>query len=154
MENTIINISGYSVIVDREDYEKVMQKGPWRRHGTTGNIYFSHAYGYKPEFIYLHRMLIDAPRGKLVDHVNGDTLDNRKENLRVCTKSENSRNQKGRAVSGLKGAYFHKKNQKWHSSIRVGTKTINLGYFDTAEEAHRAYCKAAKEHYGEFARFA
>lgn len=91
---------------------------------------------------------------KRLDHRNGDRADNRLSNLREASPSQNAINAKLRAdnTSGLKGAFFHKPRRKWLSAIRVNGRQIHLGYFDTAEAAHSAYCAAAREHYSEFAR--
>lgn len=106
-----------------------------------------------------HRVAVAMADGKWpelpVDHKNRRKANNRRRNLRVCTHEQNMRNQ-GKKSSGknpLKGAYFHSRRGKWHSSICVNYKQIYLGYFDTAEAAHAAYRSAAKIHHGAFANF-
>lgn len=91
-----------------------------------------------------------------VDHRDGVRANNRWENLRPATRSENLRNMRLRSDnrSGLKGAHYRPSRGKWQSSIRVGNRTIRLGSFDSAEAAHAAYCEAAKKYFGEFARAA
>lgn len=104
--------------------------------------------------VRMHRLIMSAGPGMVVDHRDGDTLNNRRSNLRVCTASENSCNR--HAVwsgSGLKGAFFHRSSGLWRSSIVVRHETHYLGYFKTAEEAHAAYCAAALRLHGEFANF-
>ncbi len=88
-----------------------------------------------------------------IDHVNGDKGDNRIANLREANHSQNMQNQgkNSRNTSGLKGAYWDKSRGKWLSLIGSGGKYRHLGRFDTAEEAHDAYCRAAAEMHGEFA---
>ncbi|WP_375414399.1 HNH endonuclease [uncultured Bradyrhizobium sp.] len=98
----------------------------------------------------------EVPNG-LVDHENRDTDDNRIENLRLATFSENARNRKCSALSttGLKGAarFNSPKNAKrFRSTITIDGRRIHLGQFDTAEEAHKAYAKKAAELHGEFVR--
>lgn len=90
-----------------------------------------------------------------VDHINGDPLDNRFANIREASDTQNKQNSRTRKDnrSGIKGAFFHKQTRKWASAIRLNGKSKYLGLFETAEDAHAAYCKAAKELYGEFARF-
>lgn len=90
----------------------------------------------------------------LLDHENGDGTDNRIRNLREATFTQNHANRKyqGKNPSGLKGAFFHKKGQRWTSRIGVNGELLHLGMFDTPEEAHAAYMVAAEKHFGEFAR--
>lgn len=98
----------------------------------------------------------EEPDG-MVDHINGDRLDNRIENLRIADYSQNSANARrhSRNTSGFKGASkVLKKGRwtgRWQASITVRNKQMNLGYFDTAEQAHEAYLDAARKHHGEFA---
>jgi hypothetical protein len=105
----------------------------------------------------IHRQILglNFQDGKIVDHINGDKLDNRRENLRVCTAGENSRNQKinKRNTSGFKGVCFSKAGNKWMARIKVNWINKYLGLFDTPEQAHAAYCVAATALHGEFARF-
>jgi hypothetical protein len=91
----------------------------------------------------------------LIDHKDGDPLNNRPENLRVCTQSQNLQNKKSNkkgTKSGLKGA--HLLNGYWAAHIKLDGKQTHLGYFSTPEEAHEAYVAAANENFGEFARAA
>lgn len=90
----------------------------------------------------------------LIDHKNGDGTDNRIDNLRESTFTENHANRKhqGQNASGLKGAFFHKRANRWTSRIGVNGKLLHLGMFDTPEDAHAAYVAAAEKHFGEFAR--
>lgn len=80
----------------------------------------------------------------LIDHINGDTKDNRLVNLRLSTATQNMQNAKSKK-EGLRGAFFHKGTKKWQASIR-----LHLGTYDTAEEAALAYEAAAKELHGKF----
>jgi len=86
------------------------------------------------------------PSGE-IDHINGDRADNRICNLRLATRKQNAANMRGYASSGFKGAYYDKRRSKWFSAIG---KTF-LGYFQSPEDAHAAYCMEAQERYGEFA---
>lgn len=102
--------------------------------------------------IYLHRQLMDAPPDKLVDHINGDPLDNRRENLRLTDDVGNGRNARrySRCASGLKGVHQDTPG-RWRARITFSGKTWTLGTFDSAESAARAYDAAARERFGEFA---
>jgi hypothetical protein len=103
-----------------------------------------------------HRLIWKLVTGKdpvcQIDHINLDKGDNRFANLREADFSTNQRNTRARAQSGLKGAHWNRFRGYWQSALRMRGKTINLGRFETAEEAHAAYCEAAKRYYGEFVR--
>ncbi len=89
-----------------------------------------------------------------IDHMNLDRADNRFENLREATHSQNMANGRRRSnnTSGLKGAHWRKRNRRWQAQIRVAGRKKHLGYFDTPEEANAAYREAATQHFGKFAR--
>jgi hypothetical protein len=108
--------------------------------------------------LLLHRHLMDAKPGEFVDHANGDTLDNRRSNLRICTKRQNQQNSRKRRTYGgkptknrLKGAH-PTESGRWHAKIKHHGRDIYLGTYDTEEQAHSAYFTAAKRLQGEFAR--
>ena len=90
-----------------------------------------------------------------IDHIDGNGLNNRIENLRDATLFENARNRgpQRNSKSGIKGVYWHVASGRWQAKIQHYGKGKNLGYYATPEEAREAYCKAAKELHGEFARF-
>jgi hypothetical protein len=141
-------------IVDDEDFEYLNQY-TW---SLDGRGYPKRAIaGTGGRTVFMHRELMKVTefgREKIIDHINGDPLDNRRGNLRICTSVENARNK--RTIAGKdapKGAYWHKRDKKWNSRIWDGKRNLHLGTFDTAEEAHAAYCAAALEMYGEFANF-
>ena len=92
--------------------------------------------------IRVHEVVVGkAPVGLETDHINRNKLDNRKSNLRFITHADNLRNRNGWSKSKLKGADLDKsrKNRQWKSEIRIYGKKYCLGYFETAEQAHRAY---------------
>lgn len=100
--------------------------------------------------IYLHRYITKAPDGIQVDHINGDRLDNRSKNLRVCTNKQNNRN-KGPQKGKYKGVHWSKTSKRWVAQITKNYKVRHLGCFMTAEAAALAYNEAAKELHGEYA---
>jgi len=104
----------------------------------------------------LHRLIADCPEGMMVDHINGNTLDNRRSNLRVCTHAENMRNRKihKNNKSGFKGVYLDRITGKWKAQIRNNRKRFYLGSYETPEEASKAYLDAAERLHGEFFRAA
>lgn len=102
--------------------------------------------------VYLHRLIMNAPKGIVVDHINGDTLDNRKPNLRLCSHKENIRNQRTHPDKWQKyrGVDFMKAKNKFRARITSDGNEHHLGVFDTAEEAFTAYRAASKKIFGNF----
>lgn len=107
----------------------------------------------KGRAFYLHRFLMEAGPGMIVDHINGDTFDNRRANLRFVTHQQNMANSKRRRHNTMyKGVQIRCDGKKWVARIQVDRKMIHLGSFLTPEDAARAYDKAAILHFGEYAR--
>ena len=151
-------LSDKVAIVDDEDYEKVVEavgRGKWYAHDNGGaKDYAMNGCSDKS----IHRVVMDAPKGMDVDHINGDPLDNRKQNLRICTRAQNSQNKKLRcdSKSGFKGVWERAPGRYLAYIGDPGTaypkkRRIRLGTYPTAEEAARAYDAKAKELFGEFA---
>ncbi len=129
--------------------------------------WYSNAAGYfirqfrtpdKQYFILLHRQVIGAKKGDIVDHINGDRCDNRRNNLRFVTSLQNCLNRGGNSTYGnntpssrYKGVSWDKKNKKWKSTIAVAKKTIHLGLYENEIMAVKVYNKKAKELFGEYA---
>jgi hypothetical protein len=143
---------GYEAIIDVEDTVIVGGMNWYVKVGTHSNYAIRSEKKFR---VYMHRLILNAPDNLHVDHVNGNGLDNRKSNLRVVTVSQNQHN-RGLQVnnkSGYKGVTWYGRTGKWMAQIQSLNTYKCLGYFDTAEDAHNAYCEAAKELHGEFARF-
>jgi hypothetical protein len=144
---------GLFALVDDEDFEKVSAfKWSASTHKTP---YAIRSFGPKNhrQFEYMHRFIVGADPNLDVDHENGNTLDNRKENLRIASRSDNMKNRNHSVIakSGFRGVYAKKGAGKpWYARIVKYGKVKHLGYFYTAEEAAKAFDKAAKEIYGEF----
>ena len=102
---------------------------------------------------WLHREIMNCPAGMFVDHINGDSMDNRRENLRICTSKQNSQNQKRRInnTTGVKGVFFNKFGS-YVVTIRDNGKAKYLGSFKTLDEATTVRREAELRCYGEFAR--
>lgn len=114
--------------------------------GINGKSYMAHRLAW----LYVH----GVPPKDQIDHINGDRSDNRIANLREANNFENRRNSKVRkdSKSGFKGVFWRAKKQKWMACIGYNYSQVHLGYFETAEEAHAAYCAASKKYHGRFAR--
>lgn len=121
------------------------------------------AYGYaarsavvdgKRGVIYMHRLILNAPKGTDVDHIDGNRVNNSRRNLRLCTRLENLQNSKKRdgTASRHKGVDWLSANHKWRARIRHHGKTITLGCFATEGEAALAYNEAAINLFGPFAK--
>jgi len=147
-----LEIKGIEAIVDDEDLE-ILRAFPWQRVKAK-KVYFQARIN--GQLVYLHRLLTNATKGLEVDHINGNTLDNRKSNLRLCTSKENRRNQALRRdnLAGLKGVSMDKRRMvlKFTARIKTDSGTIYLGGYKTPEEAHAAYCEASKKYHGDFGR--
>lgn len=106
------------------------------------------------ERIRMHRLIMNTPKGMETDHINLNRLDNRKCNLRICTRAQNAANRLAQrnSSSGIKGVRKRKDCNTWESSIQFNRKSIHIGDFDSEKQATEAYYKKAIELYGEFAR--
>lgn len=140
---------GKRAIVDDEDYEE-LSKCKWYAYTDGYNWYAGHKVNKR--IASMHRTVMKTSPDMETDHINGDGLDNRKSNLRVCKKSENKLNLKKYRTntSGYKGVCWYPQTNKWKAQIQVNKKHIALGYFFSKEDAYKAYCDASKELHGEF----
>lgn len=102
--------------------------------------------------IPLHRLVLQAKKDDVVDHIKHNTVDNRKSQLRIVTRSQNSINAQIRSnnKSGITGVYFYPKTQKWTAEIKVNKKKIFLGYFQNMEDAVKARKEAEETYHGEY----
>ena len=111
--------------------------------------------GGKVEQIYMHREILAAPRGVMVDHENGNGLDNRRGNIRLCSTGQNQHNRaanRGGMASRFKGVTWHNRLGKWIARVSAGGHRRHLGVFGDEIEAAKAYDDAARVLHGEFAR--
>lgn len=155
--NAIIPLTrGLVTLVDKSD-RALVEQSRWKARPATstggGSCGFyackSRSDGGKDTTIYLHRFLMGATRGQIVDHINGDKLDNRRANLRFCTASENASNRAFTSASGFRGV--HRRQFRWVALITVSGSRFRIGSFATAQEAAKAYDAAAQQHFGRYA---
>lgn len=148
---------GFITFVSEAGYEKV-KDFKWCAHKMRRRIYATR-YGPRANsksgpLIYMHRVLLDAPKGMQVDHINGNGLDNREENLRVVSNAQNQqafqRKRRG-CASIFRGVTWHKCLKKWMAKIEYRSRTVYLGVFEFEQDAARAYNEAAKNFFGAFA---
>jgi hypothetical protein len=159
---------GKFIIVDAEDYPGLIDSN-WMYVAAHGCEYArrlatpaeSVSLGFPRKWgnVFVHREILGLLpcelAGMRVDHVDGNGLNNRRSNLRICTNSQNSMNRRpirNKRYTSFKGIYFEPERLLWVAAIQVNGKTIKLGRFRQEEEAARAYDQAAKQHFGEFAR--
>lgn len=143
----------FTTLLDNEDFNRVKDSGKWCVVIKRGRPYFQKRVDYTKEtrgrIVELHRWLMGEPEGMYVDHIDGNTLNNSRTNLRVCTNAANIRNGRIRTnnTSGNTGVRQPRgPGTKWEARIRVNYKIIILGFFDTFEEAVGAR-KAAEKTY-------
>lgn len=144
---------GLTTLVDEEDFNSLNLYHWCAIDNGSGNF-----AAFNAGLGFLHRYITNCPKDKVVDHINNNSLDNRKENLRICTISQNNMNQRKSSIvkytSRFKGVCYDsygKRTKRWKASVRYNNKTYNLGYFSTEEEAAREYNKEAFRLFGKFA---
>lgn len=140
-------------MVSNGDLQKIQGRN-WRHSSMTNSGKFYARRFEKGGYVLLHRLLMGLPNGdkRTVDHINGDSLDNRRENLRICTAKENSWNRrKTNSVLGYFGVSNGNGPNQYVSKFRHDGKNVYVGTFDTAIEAAYEYNKVAKKLRGEFA---
>ena len=147
---------GRFTIFDAEDY-KLVSPYIWTWNGTyvVRNVRSRDEFGkIHVTSVRMHREIMSAPKGYVVDHINGNPLDNRKCNLRIATIAENSRNRNASKSnkSGYKGVYFNTGKGKFDAAITFERKKIFLGRFSCPKEAARVYNEACVKYFGEFAK--
>jgi len=148
--------NGQFAIVDGADFDAIVRLSRvWTAIDSNGKTYaaFISKSDGKTKTDYMHRVLMNAPSELTVDHINGNSLDNRRQNLRLATRAQNMQNAgaNSRNTSGYKGVHWLAAASKWQARIRHNGKRIHLGVFDTAEQADEAYRNAADSLHGEFA---
>ena len=142
----VMYVNDIKILFDKEDYDSIRTY----RWSVNKNRVMSTSRNR----ILLTHLIMFPPNGMVVDHINGNTLDNRKQNLRICTIAENNKNHKiyNTNTSGTTGVYFDKQNNKWSAQIYINGKVKRLGRFADKEDAINIRKEAEKKYFGEYAR--
>ena len=142
---------GYSATVDDADYDAV-RRHRWYALRTHQLVYAARRVGSR--IVLMHRAVLRAPCRRRVDHVDGDGLNNRRRNLRLCSHAQNIRNsrkQRRRTSSRYKGVWWAAWARRWRAAIMVDGRAEHLGYFHKESAAARAYDAAARARFKQFA---
>lgn len=146
---------GKATYIDDADWLLIKHLN-WHAHLSSGKWY-AYASVTKPRrtTVSMSRLLLSAPAGSEVDHRDGDTLNNRRRNLRLASSLQNARNRRVQqnSKSRVKGVVLVKSTGRWRATITDHGKQIHLGYFKTKQAAGRAYAGAAQQMFGAFARW-
>jgi len=148
---------GLFAIVDAADYDE-LSKYKWyaQWHPRTKTFYAHRCYGVRSRSamsMHRHLMGLKPGDGKCCDHINQDTLDNRRQNLRIASLSQNMANRRRHKTNkcGFKGVFLSRPG-KWRAQIQVNNEPHHLGYFSSPQDAYEAYKRAAYKFFGEYAR--
>lgn len=142
---------GQNAIVDVEDFEWLNQWNWFASWNSCVNSFYA-ATNAKGKTL-MHRLILNCKKNEEGDHENHNTLDNRKENLRKCTRKQNQMNRMPQSnnKSGFKGVSWSRAANRWTARIKINRNYKYLGLFDSAKEAAHIYDEAAKKYHGEFA---
>lgn len=138
--------------IDAKDFALV-NKYKWHIRKTAADTFY--LFTQKNHRIYkLHRLILNCPKKLVVDHIDGNSLNNTRRNLRICTQSENTRNRRinKNNKSGYKGVSYHKQTNSWQVEIQYDNKRIYGKTYKDKKDAALAYNKLAIEHHGKFAK--
>lgn len=140
------------VLVDDEDFE-YLSRFKWHLLTDPNTCYAKTTAFRGTSSGLMHRIILDAPDGMQVDHIDHNGLNNVRANLRLCTCAQNHANQQKRPglLSQFKGVTFNKTANRWMARCKTNRRYTSLGYYDSEEDAARAYNDFAREHFGEFA---
>lgn len=157
MKTIKTKITGKEIKVD-DDWYEMLSLVNWALYTTMGRYHYAESKtnkrNQKTDRNFMHRLIMDPPKGMVVDHINGDGLDNRVSNLRVCTPAENSRNtiKSANASSRFKGIHWDNESKKWRACISIDGVRRHIGRFPTEKDAAEAYNIEAVKRYGKFAK--
>jgi hypothetical protein len=152
----VIHTKRGDVIIDAEDVDMVLAYNTWNISKRGDVVCYKESGSRdnrKRQVFKLHRVIMNAPNDKVVDHINRDPTDNRKSNLRICIPSENGKNlsKKKNNTSGYVGICWDKFRNKWAATIKVNYKNIHLGRYEDVNEAIKVRKAAEVKYFGDFA---
>lgn len=153
MKKIKLTLGKYTLVDD--NIFNFLNKWKWVANNKRKDHYFNvvrTCYIGKKKTIYMHRLILKAKKGQIIDHINGNALDNRRKNLRFVTPSQNRINSPRKNKFGFKGIATHPEHSKYLVRIQINGKRHYLGTYKTPKQAAKAYDKAAKRLHGEFAR--
>lgn len=130
------------VLIDEEDRPMLESMGKWRIDNKGYCMKNSSTKLGKQKALLMHRVIMKPPEDMQIDHINGNRLDNRKQNLRIVTNQENQWNQ-----TKAKGYHWKKSRKKWEVQISLNNKDIYIGLYNTEEDARNAYLEAKKKYH-------
>lgn len=142
---------GKVALVDDEDFEE-LNRFKWFAHNNHGYTFYA-MRTVDEKAVRMHRVVLGVTKGQIIDHIDGNGLNNQKSNLRVSTKCQNNSHllkKNPRNTSGYRGVYPNRKNKSWIAQISFENNQVYLGSFKTPEEAAKVFDKKAKELFGEF----
>jgi hypothetical protein len=139
------------VLIDEEDYDLVNGFNKWKLT-KQGYPQSRKMINRKTTYTYMHRLIVNCPKNMQVDHINGNKLDNRKSNLRICFHADNCKNRKKPKTntSGYKGVSFDKVKKRWIATIVSNKIRYHLGFFKNKQDAFFAYKDASVKLHQEF----
>ena len=143
-------------IIDAEDWDRIKHLTWGYGYGASKKLGYSQYVGANlgnNKAVLLHRFIMNTPKGFHTDHINGNKLDNRKLNLRICTPQQNQFNSRKHKIntSKYKGVSWYKRDSCWRAYVNLNRRQLHLGYFDKEIDAVKAYNEKAEEIYGNFA---
>lgn len=147
---------GKFALVDDNDFEN-LNKYNWYTDKRGDTFYARRKFpmgGGKQTSVGMHTMIMGIPKGMSTDHIDGNGLNNQRDNLRVCTSGENQRN-RGKTIrntSGFKGVHWSKRDRRWQARIGVDGTRIYLGNFKNKIDAYDAYCRGCERFHGNFSK--